>query len=66
VIFNPIEIPLCNRLHAHGETCLSARLDEATMTYCVLDADNRVLRSQLPSLSEARRWASAYTKHPHA
>ena len=60
----PLDIPLCDYDSGDGHRRLSARLDEMTLTYCVveLDHEGRVLslKRHVLSLREARRWATAY------
>ena len=58
------DIPLCHYESGDGRRRLSARLDELTLTYCVVEhgPEGRALglRRYVPSLREARRWATAY------
>jgi hypothetical protein len=60
----PLDIPLCHYETGDGRQRLSARLDELTLTYCVVEQgpEGRTLelRRYVPSLREARRWATAY------
>ena len=60
----PLDIPLCDYDRGDGRRRLSARLDELTLTYCVVERDpeDRVLslKRHVLSLREARRWATAY------
>jgi hypothetical protein len=59
-----LDIPLCHYESGDGLRRLSARLDELTLTYCVVERgpEGRAfgLRRSVPSLREARRWATAY------
>jgi len=59
-----LDIPLCHYESGDGRRRLSARLDELTLTYCVVERgpDGRTLglRRHVPSLREARRWAASY------
>ena len=60
----PLDIPLCDYDSGDNRRRLSARLDELTLTYCVVERDpeDRVLslKRHVLSLREARRWATAY------
>lgn len=59
-----LDIPLCHYESGDGRRQLSARIDELTLTYCVVERgpEGRALglRRYVPSLREARRWATAY------
>ena len=56
--------PLCHFDSGDGPRLLSAALDELTLTYCVVvqgpDGRALTLRRHVPSLLEARRWATTY------
>ena len=60
---NLVEIPLCHYVDDAGQHFLSAVLDELSLTYHVVErgADGRTrrLKAHLPSLAEAREWATA-------
>lgn len=60
----PLDIPLCHYESGDGPRRLSARLDELTLTYCVVERDPEgralLLRRHVLSLREARRWATAH------
>jgi hypothetical protein len=64
-MYVPIDIPLCFYEDALGRHRLRAMLDELSLTYRVVahDPDGRMreLRSHIPSLAEARRWAIAFS-----
>ena len=53
-------MPLCEYDDALGRQSLRAVIDDLTLTYSVVDRESRPLCKHLPSLHEARRWASAY------
>ena len=57
---NPIHIPLCDYDDDRGQQSLSAVIDEVTLTYHVVDRDNRRLCEHLPTLQAAREWAHAH------
>jgi hypothetical protein len=56
--------PLCHYDDGDGRRLLSATLDELTLTYCVVeqgrDGHALTLRRHVPSLLDARRWATTY------
>ena len=56
--------PLCHYDNGEGPRLLSATLDELTLTYCVVvqgpDGHALTLRRHVPSLLDARRWATTY------
>lgn len=57
---NPIYIPLCEYDDERGQQTLAAVIDELTLTYCVVDPENRPLHKHLPTLQAARAWAEAH------
>jgi hypothetical protein len=60
----PADVPLCDYKIAADRRQLSAVLDELTLTYSIVErgpgGQTRKLRRHVPSLREARRWASSY------
>jgi hypothetical protein len=60
----PPDIPLSHYENDDGHRLLIAELDELTLTYCVVERgpEGRTLRLRrhVPSLREARRWATEY------
>jgi hypothetical protein len=58
----PLDIPLCHYGDGSGRRVLSAELDELTLTYCLVErrpnGHTLTLRRHVPSLHEARRWAT--------
>ena len=60
----PLDIPLCDYDSGDSRRRLSARLDELTLTYCVVERDPEdlvlSLKRHVLSLREARQWATAY------
>lgn len=60
----PPDIPLAHYENGDGRRLLIAELDELTLTYCVVERGPEgrtlTLRRHVPSLREARRWATEY------
>ena len=64
VMRTPRDIPLSDYEDCDGRRVLIAELDELTLTYCVIERGPQgralMLRRHVPSLREARRWATDY------